>query len=147
MTRDWEAQPFDVDLVEPGLGGAQSAEQPAAGPELGDELREGRPLGGLEAPAEPDQRPESVRRQVQVLDGVREAVREDARGHVVGGTFRHSILGTYEGDLAGEGLEKERAEGEDVVGGVGAAADDWAAAIASAADSDAAFPEHLSMIM
>ena len=60
MTRDWEAQPFDVDLVEPRLGGAQSAEQPAAGPELRDELREGRPLGGLEAPAEPDQRPESV---------------------------------------------------------------------------------------
>ena len=71
------------------------------------------------------------------MNGVREAVREDARGDVVGG-------GGGEGDLAGEGLEEERPEGEDVVGGVGAAAaDDWAAAIASAADSDAAFPEHL----
>ena len=75
------------------------------------------------------------------MNGVREAVREDARGDVV-----VVVGGGGEGDLAGEGLEEERPEGEDVVGGVGAAAaDDWAAAAiaAAAADSVAAFPEHL----
>ena len=58
-----EPEPFDVgDLVEPRLRGAQSSEQSAAGPELGDEVGEGRPLGGLEAPAEADQRPQPVLR-------------------------------------------------------------------------------------
>ena len=47
------------------------------------------------------------------------------------------------GLLAHADTVDQEPEGEDVVGGVGAGADDWAAAIASAADSDAAFPEHL----
>ena len=61
--RDWyrSLEPLrKVDLVEPGLGGGEAAEEPAAGPELGREAGEGRPLRGLERPAQSDQRPQSV---------------------------------------------------------------------------------------
>ena len=61
--RDWQLslEPLhEVDLVEPGLGGGEAAEEPAAGPEFRREAGEGRPLCGLERPAHADHRPQSV---------------------------------------------------------------------------------------
>ena len=52
--RDWQLslEPLHkVNLVEPGLGGGEAAEEPAAGPEFRREAGEGGPLCGLERPA------------------------------------------------------------------------------------------------
>ena len=55
----------------------------------------------------------TYRGQVQFVNGVREAVREDSGGDVV-------IVGICKGRLPCEHLEEDGAEGEDVVGGLGA---------------------------
>ena len=72
MTRERKdaSQPLDLDLIQSRLGSAQSPQQSASGAKLGDELRERRPLGGLEAPAEPDQRPQTVLQHVNEVESL-----------------------------------------------------------------------------